>query len=451
MISSSHALLALCAGGAALAAPGLGGMLFGARGVESGEKRTEALWTSETPSIEPCPRLEGERRVDLAIVGGGCTGLAGAYYAKKLRPDWSVAVLESHRLGSGASSRNSGAVYARYWGLDDEEMPRRGFERLARFIEEEEIECDFRPSPTLELFASRRSAKKAETCLEPGSRWVPAEDLRRGAHSDYYAGAAQLPGYYTVHPGKLVAGHVRATRRLEVDLYENSPVVQVKKGNPAVLVTPGGIIRADHVLLATNAYTPRLGFLKAAMMPVHQYTFATRKLSDSEISGYGLDRWPLRFERSILPVTNFLTPSGHLCIRIVLGYASFNSCVWKDIEGARYLAKRMFEQRYPWIADIGLEQGWQGVTGHTLRVREISGPVMGANIQSAVAFNGLGIMPGHNTAYLSVCRITGHPDQDLRYMLGKGAQIPIPGEFYRSMLLKPAMKILTPDQSARLS
>jgi gamma-glutamylputrescine oxidase len=441
---SSEVLLALCAGAGALAAPGVASMLFGARGVESGETRTEALWTSEMPSMAPAPRLEGNRKVDLAIIGGGYTGLSCAYYAKKLRPDWSVAVLESHRLGSGASSRNSGAVYARYWGLDDEEMPRRGFERLVRFMEEEEIECDFRPSPTLELYASRRSARKAEASPEAGSKWVPTEELREGAHTDHYAGAAELPGYYTVHPAKLVAGHVKAARRMEVELYENSPVMQVKRGKPAVLDTPGGSVRADQVVLATNAYTPRLGCLKTAMMPVHQYTFSTRKLSEEEISGQGLDRWPLRFERSILPVTNFLTPSGHLCIRIVLGYASSNSCIWRDIDGARDLAKRMFEQRYPWIADVGLEQGWRGVTGHTLRVREIAGPVMGDNIHAAVAYNGLGIMPGHNTGYLSACRITGHPEEDMRYMLGRAVQIPIPGEFYRSMLLKPAMKVLTP-------
>jgi len=441
---SSQVLLGLCAGAGALAAPGVASMLFGAKGVESEETRTEALWTSKMPPIARAPMLEGERKVDLAIIGGGYTGLSCAYYAKKLRPDWSVVALESHRLGSGASSRNSGAVYARYWGLDDEEMPRRGFERLRRFIEDEEIECDFRPTPTLELYTSKRAAKKAETSPEAGSKWVPVEDLRKGAHTEHYAGAAELPGYYTVDPAKLVAGHVKAARRVGVELYENSPVMQVKRGAPAVLVTPCGSVRANQVVLATNAYTPRLGYLKSAMMPVHQYTFATRKLSDVEISGYGLDRWPLRFERSVLPVTNFLTPSGHLCIRIVLGYASFNSCVWRDIDGARNLAKKMFEQRYPWVADVELEQGWQGVTGHTLRVREITGPVMGENVHVAVGFNGLGIMPGHNTGYLSACRITGHPEEDLRYMLSRRVQIPIPGEFYRSMLLKPAMKALTP-------
>jgi hypothetical protein len=180
------------------------------------------------------------------------------------------------------------------------------------------------------------------------------------------------------------------------------------------------------------------------MMPVHQYTLATRKLKEEEISAFGLDRWPLRFERRILPVTTFLTPTRHFCIRIVLGYASFNSCFWRNINAARDLARQMFEQRYPWIAEIELAHGWHGVTGHTLRVREISGPVIGENIHASVAYNGLGIMPGHNNGYLSACRIIGEPEQDTRHMCGKRSQIPIPGEFYRSMIFKPFMKMARP-------
>lgn len=428
-----------------MAAPGIGGVLMGGKGVETGAARTESLWAAESTPIPPAPQLDGEHAADLAIVGGGYTGLSCAYYAKKFRPDWSVIVLESHRIGSGASSRNSGAVYARYWGLDDEKMPQRGFDRLVHFIDEEDIGCTVRPSPTIELYVSRRSANRARASMEAGAQWVSAKELSGSAHTKYYSGAVELPGYYTVHPAKLIAGHAKAARRVGVELYENSPVLQVKKGKPAELVTSGGIVRAKRILIATNAYTPRLGFLKTVMLPVHQYTFATRKLTQGEISGFGLDRWPLRFERSILPVTTFLTPSGHFCIRIVLGYASFNSCVWGNIDDARSLAKKMFEQRYPWIADVELEHGWHGVTGHTLRVREVSGPVMGENIHVAAAFNGLGIMPGHNTGYLSACRITGHPDEDMRYMCGRARQIPVPGELYRSLIFKPFMKAMRPD------
>ena len=441
---SPQLLLAIGTGIGVLAAPGVCGMLAAAKGVEAEETREDSLWTSEISLTSDATRFEGERKADLAIIGGGYTGLSCAYYVKKSRPDWNVVLLESHRFGSGASSRNSGAVYARYWGLNNEEMPQRGLERLMRFIQEEEIACGFRPTPTIEVHTSERSANRARASFPENARCIPSEELRESVRTDYYHSATELPDYYTVHPAKLVAGHVKAAHRAGVELYENSPVLKIRKGKPAELLTPAGTVRADKVFIATNAYTPRLGLLKGVMMPVHQYTFATRKLKEEEIQSFALDRWPLRFEHQVLPVTTFLTPGGCFCIRIVLGYASFNSCRWRDIDGARKLAQRMFEQRYPWIADIELAYGWHGVTGHTLRVREISGPVMGENIHASVAYNGLGIMPGHNNGYLSACRIMGEPDGDMRHLCGRKAQIPIPGEFYRSIMFKPFMKMATP-------
>jgi glycine/D-amino acid oxidase-like deaminating enzyme len=434
---SPELLLAMGAGASVLAAPGIGGALFGAKGFETDEDRAESLWTSKAPPMAPAAVFEGERAVDLAIIGGGYTGLSCAYYARKFKPDWTVVVLESHCLGSGASSRNSGAVYAKYWGHAGEDMPQRGLDRLRSFIDQEGIGCHFRPSPTIEVFGSKWSAARARASLEEGARWIPVEELAEDARSDYYAGAVELPGYYTVDPAKLVAGHVAAARRVGAELFENSPVLEVKRGTPVELVTPAGRVYARKVFIATNAFTPRLGFFRGSMVPIHQFTFATRRLTEEEIGRFGLKRWPLRFERRTIPVTNFLTPGGHFCIRIVLGYAGFNSCCWQDIEDARTKARKMFERRYPWIADVELTHGWHGVTGHTIRVREISGPVVSENIHVGVAFNGLGIMPGHNTGYLTACQMCGHPDEDIRFVSGKTFRVPIPGEYYRSLIFKP--------------
>ena len=416
------------------------------KGVEVDDVRKESLWASEAP-IPPSPRLEGDREVDLAIVGGGCTGLSCAFYAKTFRPDWSVIVLDSHGIGSGASSRNSGAVYAHHYGIDDDSMARRGLERLQRFMSEEAIECDFRPAPTLQLFASKGVAKKVHSSPPQDTQWVQHEELRENIRSEHYTGALDSEGYFTIHPGKLAAGHARAAMRLGAELFERSPALGVKSDKPSVIVTPNGTVRAAHVFVATNAHAPRLGFFGRHVIPVHQYSLATRKLTDDEIRSVGLDRWPLRFELRMLPVTVGLTPGGHMFVRVVLGYASFNSCVWRDIEGARDYARRIFEQRYPWLADIGFAHDWHGVTGHTVRGREILGVVDGGNIHVSVAYNGLGVMPGHTNGYLTACRLAGREDEDTRYLDSISDQIRVPGECLRSMMLKPVMKMMTPTRS----
>jgi glycine/D-amino acid oxidase-like deaminating enzyme len=323
-------------------------------------------------------------------------------------------------------------------------MAERGLRRLRGFIEAEEIDCDFGPASTLTLLTSKSSAEGARSDLAPGARWISPEELHESIGSAYYAGAVDSPGYLRVQPAKLVVGHARAALRVGAELFQHSPALSVEGGRPARISTPRGEVLADHVFLATNGHTPRLGFFRSSIFPVHQYSFATRKLTRHELSAFGLDRWMLRFERRVLPVTCSLTPGGRFFVRIVLGYASFNSCEWQDVEGARNLAQRIFEQRYPGIADIELAHGWHGVTGHTAMMRQVAGSVGDGNIHVSAAYNGLGIMPGHNSGYLTACEITGHADDDTRYLTGVSGQIPLPGEFYRSLVFKPLMSLLTP-------
>jgi glycine/D-amino acid oxidase-like deaminating enzyme len=432
-------------GTAALAAPGIAGMARGRDMVEFGSKRDPSLWSSEIAALPSQPQYQGHRSVDLAVVGGGFTGLACAYYAKRLRPDWSVLVLDSHKLGSGASSRNSGAVAPRYVGIDDPDMPHRGLKRLQSFIETEQVDCEFSPATNLRVLPTKSEGDQARVSLLPGESWIAPEELRDRAGTSYYAGGAvEDAKNYKVHPAKLVEGHIKAALRMGVELYEDSPVLDIKSAKPALLSTPGGEMVAKNVCIATNAYTPRLGFLNYKMFPLHQYTFATRKLRATEVQKLGLDRWDIRFEDVMLPVTFRLMPSGHFFVRMVLGYASHNSCDWQDVEGAKRLAMRLFEQRYTDIADIGLVHGWHGVTGHTPLLQPIAGPIGDGNIHVSVAYNGLGIMPGHNNGYLTACNIVGHADQDLRYLTGDKGLMPFPGDFYRSLMLKPFMSLMTP-------
>jgi gamma-glutamylputrescine oxidase len=445
-MSISRRNLLLGAGASVVAAPGLAGLALNKSGIESPEIRSggNSLWSDEIPSLPAQPEYKGARTVDLAIVGGGYTGLSCAYYAKRLRPDWNVVVLESHTIGSGASSRHSGAVYAKYVGIDDTEMPVRGLNRLRDFLEQEEVDCDFRPASTLTMCHSTGSAKSARDNLHPGAKWVSPEELRDIGGTRYYAGAVDSPGYFKVQPAKMVAGHAEAALRVGAEIYENSPAINIKSGKPATITTPQGRLTAKNVCIATNGYTPRLGLLEYKMFPLHQYTFATRQLSNDEIRGLGLDRWDLRFEPRTLPITFSLSPSGHFFLRIVLGYASYDSTEWQDKTGAQDLVRRMFQQRYPQIADIGLVHGWHGVTGQTALMKPIAGPVCDGNIHVSVAYNGLGAMPAHNNGYLTACRITGNDDQDIRFLSGVDGQVPMPGDFYRSLMLKPFMTLLQP-------
>ncbi|MGI9327273.1 MAG: NAD(P)/FAD-dependent oxidoreductase [Pseudomonadales bacterium] len=436
--------LLLAGGTAAVTAPGLIGLMVAPEGVEVDAVRDKSLWTTQAPPLPTFNSFEGPRKVDLVVVGGGYTGLSCAYYVKKFRPDWNVMVLDSHEIGSGASSRNSGAVYARCVGVDHPGFADRGLTRLREFIEQEEIDCDFTPTSTLMLTRSKREAANFQSALSPGEQWIPGAELNERINSNYYTGAVESPNYFKIQPAKLVAGHVQAVLKVGVELFERSPALKIEYGIPAKISTPRGDVIADHVMIATNAYTPRFGMYEHRTYPLHQYSLATRKLTSEETKRLGLDRWTLRFESSLLPVTFSLTPTGHFFVRMVLGYASFDSQVWKDSSGAKALAQRLFEQRYPGIRDLGLDHGWHGVTGHTPLFRPIAGVMGDGNVHISAAYNGLGIMPGHNGGYLSARRITGESDDDVRILTDSSTRIPFPGDYYRSMMLKPVMNLMTP-------
>jgi glycine/D-amino acid oxidase-like deaminating enzyme len=431
----------LVAAGVTVAAGAAGVVADRRAAVERYRTRSLSLWTLEAPPIPRAPRLDGDHAVDVAIIGGGYTGLACAYYLKKLRPEWSVAVLESHRLGSGASSRNSGMALLHYPGNQENEMTRRAFERWRQFLEDEHVDCDFQKDRVLYLYPSEGAAQRGRSGMRPSDRWISTDELREQIGTPFYAGAISPPDSFAIHPGKLLAGHVAAARRVGAELYEYSPVVEVRRGKPVHLVTPTGTVQADHAVLATNAYTPRLGFFRSTLFPVHHYTFSTRELSLQELQSYHLDHWRMRYEERFLPVSTSVTPSGRFIVRVLLGYAAFNSCEWADIHGARRLARATIERRYPWAVETELEHGWHGVTAHTLDWRGIAGPVADGNLHVSIAYQGTGVVPGHNNGYLTACRIVGKPEPDLALLWGTSGHPPLP-EPLRSLAFKPMMRLL---------
>lgn len=440
----SRRQLLLGGGAAAIAAPGILGALTAPRGVEINVERDLSLWTLQLPTQPSFKPLDHSRKVDLAIIGAGYTGLSCAYYAKKMRPDWNVIVLESHMVGSGASSRNSGIVYARQVGINNQDFADRGFERLKAFIDDQQIDCDFMPSPTLILANNSSQAATLISRMTSNERWIPAPRLNERLHSRSYNGGVVSPGYYKIQPAKLLSGHLKAAFDVGVEVFEQSPATKIYHGKVVTINTPGGDVTASHAMVATNAYSSRLGIFPHTAFPIHQYTLATRQLTLDEINRYGLDQWTTRFEKVTLPVTFSLTPTRHFFMRMVLGYEKFDSQVWHSPEDAKATALNLFEKRYPDIRELQPDIAWHGVTGHTVSEKPVFSVIGENNVHIGIAYNGLGIMPGHNIGYLSASRITGNPDPDVQFLEDTAGSLPIPRDYYRNMMLQSVMKLASP-------
>ncbi|WP_299771446.1 FAD-binding oxidoreductase [uncultured Pseudoteredinibacter sp.] len=433
---------------AATAAPGLAGLLASDAGIELPKRRSggSSLWQKIGDGVPALPSLQQSQTADICIVGGGYTGLCAAIYLKKIQPSLRVLVLESHQLGAGASTRNSGAVYAKFTSIDDQDFAEQGLQHFKNFLRDESINCDFQPANTLYLYEDNSEYKTAQNNQKSTEQWIVGDKLKQGIASDFYAAAKVGRGFYKLNPAKLLSEYRRIALEYGVEVYENTPVLGVNdKGSSLDVQTSIARVSCAKVLLATNAYTPRLGYVASKVYPVHQYSCASDKLSPAQIRQFALDKWDLRFEPNILPITFGLSTTGHFFLRVVLGYASDNSTEWKDVSYARELVHKYFYQRYPQLRDVGLPNEWHGVTAHTISTQSIASLVdyeQGGKIYFCGAYNGLGIMPSHFSAYLTARKIVGIEDPAWHSLSRLSQQLSFPPDYYRSLMLKGSFNLL---------
>src|SRR6185369_6536041 len=223
---------------------------------------------------EPAPPLSGAQRAQLAIVGGGFTGLWTAILAKQARPGLDVVVLEADVCGAGASGRNGGCVLT--WApklftlqrlFGDAEAMRlvRASEQaildIERFCQSHAIDCEWRRHGTLYTATSSAQVGASDAVMAALEArgihsWerVPLPELRRRAGSQAHLEGWASPLAATVQPALLVRGLRRVALELGVRLHEHTPMLGIEGGSPPVVVTRGGSVTADRVVIAINAW-----------------------------------------------------------------------------------------------------------------------------------------------------------------------------------------------------
>ena len=230
-----------------------------------------------TVDFRPAPRALPDR-VDFAIVGGGFSGLSAAAWLRRLAPGRSVLVLESASLGGGASGRTGGMALAETAagelpGLGD---VLTGYKKVLRPLR---IDSRLTLPGVWELGRSAQ-AKNSEIC------WSDSGELK----------VIRLVPGGTVDPGKVVAGLARAAEGAGAQIVEHAEVRALDFSNPPRLRVRHKLrgrfhhkeIRAEQVLLATNAYSLELSGLRDAAVPKLTFALATAPLSAAQLRAIGL-------------------------------------------------------------------------------------------------------------------------------------------------------------------
>jgi putative aminophosphonate oxidoreductase len=246
-------------------------------------------WLEEVlPAEEERPALVGDERADVAIVGGGLVGLWTALRIKERDPARDVVVVERDVCGGGASGRNGGFVMSwwpklaslmRVCGREDAVSMARASEdaigELGCYLEEHAIDAAFRRGGWLWTATSDAQLGAWEPVMglcqeigvEPFVRLAPDEVARRSGSPAHRAGVFEA-AVATVQPAALVRGLRRVALEHGVRIFEHTHVRRLQRRHPPVLVTAGGRVLADKVVIATNAWAANLGELHLDLVVV---------------------------------------------------------------------------------------------------------------------------------------------------------------------------------------
>jgi glycine/D-amino acid oxidase-like deaminating enzyme len=344
-----------------------------------------SLWLDQVPAIEPRPYLIGDTSVDVAIVGAGLTGLWTAYYLTELDPSLRIAVLESQVAGFGASGRNGGwcsALYpvslptlAREAGRDAAMAQYAAMRDTVREVVDvaarEHIDADIAMGGTIVLARSDAQYTRAhEEFAEAREYGEPLELLGPDAARARLNATNVLGGTYTPHcaavqPAKLVRGLAEVVEARGVTIYE---LTHARRIEPGAVRAQRGTVYADHVVRATEGYTPRLAGLRRAVAPVYSLIIATEPLPASTWDEIGLRQRETFSDFRHLIIYGQRSADG----RMVFGGRGapyhFGSRIRPNFDGnARVFAdlERTLHDLFPVLRGVPITHRWGGPLGIT--------------------------------------------------------------------------------------
>ena len=400
----------------------------------------EALRAEGDPA--PAPQLAESLDCDVAIVGGGYTGMWTAYDLTERAPGTRIVVLEQDICGGGPSGRNGGFVHG-WWdqlpllvdlhgrdaALELARASEMAVRQIGEFCDRHGVDAWFTPAGYLQASASPAQddewSRAAEVCRELGvpDAYVPlsAEEVQSRCALPRFRSGVLMPSGATVQPAHLARGLRRVLIERGVVIHEGTRVLRLEPGKPVRLRTDSGEVRAEQVVLGMNAWAAGWPGFRTRLMTWASYIVLTEPIPDrlEEIGWTGGEaitdsRFTIHYFRT--------TRDGRIAFGAGVGAAGYGGAIGRVFTEDRAAVSRAaagFRHLFPMLADVRLDDAWGGPIDISSDRLPAIGSRHGGRVHFAHGYSGNGVGPARLAGRILAALVDGGSDPI--------AQLPIVG------------------------
>lgn len=385
------------------------------------QAHTASYYAATVNDVTDFAPLLGEQHADVCVIGAGITGLSTALYLAER--GFNVHIVESNRVGWGASGRNGGQFIggiagekniAKHLGRDVEDVFRKlrwaGNDIIRERVEKYGIQCDLKFG-YLDVAIKKRHLRDQKADFErllKGNfphefRILSRDETRETIGTNAYIGALLNMANGHLHPLKLCVGEARAAVSLGATIYEQSPVLNIEKGSKPKVVTQHGSVTADAVIIAGNAYHRLERKLRGFMFPVRSYMIATEPLSEETVNA-------INPQDLAVCDPNFVLEYFRLSADKRLLFGGRCNYYGEDPEVIiKHLRPRLLKI-YPQLESVGIDYAWGGTVGITLnRVPQLGR--ISPTIFYCQGYSGHGVNVAHLAGQIMADAVAGTVEQ----------------------------------------
>ncbi len=383
-------------------------------------------------------QLNSNLRTQVCVIGGGFTGLNTAINLAKKGYD--VVLIESEKIGWGASGRNGGQLISGFSFSDHFEkkgtqndvqniwqLGAKSADLVRERVSEFSIECDLKEG-FIDVATNR---KHMDELIDRSEEWkqsgyhhnlelVDENQVKKYVNSDSYVGGLIDSGSGHIHPLNLCLGEAKAASELGVMIYEDTHAVKISGGSPAKVATVNGIIESDYIVIATNAYIGDLNKkLRRMVMPAASCIIATEPLSSELAEKVIPSDMAVCDQNTILDYYRLSADKRML----FGGRFNYSGKIPSDDKIKIEIKKRMVSV-FPELSEARVHYAWSGNVAVSLKKIPQLGKI-DKNIFYSQGYSGHGVAPTHMAAKVIADAIDG--DDEVLNTLSSVNHIQLPG------------------------